>query len=76
MSQNTFEIQPTQFTPQEVGQIHTNRKPLLSRIISAISKSLRRFGRGDIFAYQHKSFVEENLLDQDIGYEISRTLRR
>ena len=49
---------------------------LLERIISSLAKMAKAFYVKDNATPQHRSFMDENLLDPVVGPEISRTLRR
>ena len=53
-----------------------NHESLLDRIISKLTKISKAFNVEGHTRQQHKSFIEENLLDPNMGPEISRTLRR
>ena len=52
------------------------RDSLLKRIISNIAKMTKDFYATYKSIPQHKSFMDENLLDPVVGPEIIRTLRR
>lgn len=53
-----------------------NRDSFMKRIISKITNMAKDFCAIDKSISQHKSFMDENLIDPIVGPEISRTLRR
>jgi hypothetical protein len=75
MNHTTTEIGPSKFAPQKIGQKPENYESLLHRIISGFTRTMKSFGDDNKAVYRHKSFIEENLLNESIGHEISRTLR-
>lgn len=54
-----------------------SQKPesLLDRIVAQLIKISKSITVGEHAVQQHKSFIEENLLDPRMGPEISRILR-
>jgi len=49
---------------------------LLDRICSRLLEVVKVFNPGGPVNQNHKSYIEENLLNPVVGQEISRTLRR
>jgi hypothetical protein len=49
---------------------------LLGRICSRLLEVVQVFNPGGPVNQNHKSYIEENLLNPVVGQEISRTLRR
>ena len=48
---------------------------IMGRLVDWLAKAQRRYSISDRHNYKHQSFIEQNLLDKNIGPEISRTLR-
>jgi hypothetical protein len=76
MNHTTAEFRPSLFAIQKIDQKSQNQKSLLSRIFSGCIKAMKSIRNDNRSVYRHKSFIEENLLDENLGHEISRTLRR
>ena len=75
----TYSANPNDVTPithPGVQSSAQNQESLLDRLISRLSKITKGFSVENQSIHQHKSFMDENLLDSGIGPEISRTLRR
>jgi hypothetical protein len=53
-----------------------DKESLLHRIISRLIRISKGFSVENQVAKHHKSYINENLLNPEIGTEISRTLRR
>jgi hypothetical protein len=69
-------IYATPTTHPEVSTAVETKDSLLERVISNLAKMAKDFCVKDKPVSQHKSFMDENLLDPVVGPEISRTLRR
>jgi len=53
-----------------------NQESLLAKIVSRLNTIAKFFGVDSRATQAHRSFIDANLLDPQIGPEISRTLRR
>ena len=53
-----------------------DKESLLDRIISRLTRISKGFSVENQVTKHHKSYINENLLNSEIGSEISRTLRR
>jgi hypothetical protein len=69
-------IYATPTTRPEVLPGVENKGSLLERVISNLTKMIKDFVVKYKSIPQHKTFMDENLLDPVVGPEISRTLRR
>ena len=49
---------------------------IMGRFVKWLAKAQRMYSIPDKHNYKHQSFIEQNLLDKNLGAEISRTLRR
>lgn len=52
-----------------------NCESIMGRFVNWLTKSQRRFSIADRHNYKHQSFIEQNLLDKNLGPEIARVLR-
>ena len=71
----------TSFNTSPVTRLKVSSSPqdhesFLDRIISKLTKISKAFSVKGHAVQQHKSFIDENLLDPLMGPEKSRTLRR
>ena len=73
---SAVEITSSSFADQRLDSNEQNDESLAIRILSGLVKYAKIFRNHGTPIVQHKSFIEENLLDKNMGPEISRTLRR
>ena len=53
----------------------SREESLLTRILSSLSKIAKYLSVDGKQQYQHQSFIEQNLLDKNLGDEIQRCMR-
>ena len=75
MNQIAAEFTSSPFIDQNFNPAAQNRVSRLDRLISSIVKALRRSSISERSIPQHQTFVQENLLDKNLGPEIARALR-
>jgi len=72
----TYRINPTSITLPESNSASKSRSLLLGRIFSKFWKTSKFYSTEYRTTYRHQSFKDANLLDQNVGSEICRTLRQ
>ena len=72
----TYSNSSTSITLPESNKASQNHASLLGRIFSKFWKSSKIYSTEYRTKYRHQSFIDANLLDQNAGPEISRTLRQ
>ncbi len=72
----TYSTSSTSITLPESNTETQKQRSLLGRIFTQFWKYSKCYSIEYQTKNQHQNFIDANLLDQNIGHEISRTLRR
>ena len=75
MNHTTSNIRPSLSSIQNPDQKSQNHGSPLSLITTRFIKALKSYRVISKSPYRHKSFIQENLLDENLGPEIQRIFR-
>ena len=75
MNHTTSNIRPSLRDIQDSDHRSQNHESPLSLIANRFIKALKSYRTISKSTYRHKSFVEENLLNENLGPEIHRIFR-
>jgi hypothetical protein len=75
MNHTTSNIRPSLLDIQNSDQKSKNHESTLSLIVTRFIKALKSYRTISKSTYRHKSFIQENLLDENLGPEIHRIFR-
>lgn len=76
IAQSTAKFSSNTITSAKLLSDKEVQQRLMSRILSSVIKLVKYFAVDNSLKLRHQSFIEANLLDENLGREISRTLRR